>query len=150
MDSHIKPYVCKVALCGTTRFISTAALLRHEHEAHGPHGHGDKPFLCTYLDCERAVPGNGFPQQWNLQDHMKRVHNDVELDGHRLSLSQHSATEKSREWKNVIEIRKEAEDAYEKMVEDHRKRNEETKKEIERAKIAAKRVASKRINEVPT
>jgi hypothetical protein len=40
------------------------------------HGHGDKPYLCTYEGCERGVPGNGFPRHWNLRDHMKRVHND--------------------------------------------------------------------------
>jgi len=40
------------------------------------HGHGDKPFLCTYDGCERGVLGNGFPRHWNLRDHMKRVHND--------------------------------------------------------------------------
>jgi hypothetical protein len=40
------------------------------------HGHGDKPFLCNHEGCERAVPGNGFPRQWNLKDHMRRVHND--------------------------------------------------------------------------
>ena len=38
------------------------------------HGHGDKPYLCQYDDCDRAVLGNGFPRRWNLQDHMKRVH----------------------------------------------------------------------------
>lgn len=40
------------------------------------HGHGDKPYLCTYEGCDRAVLGNGFPRQWNLKDHMRRVHND--------------------------------------------------------------------------
>lgn len=40
------------------------------------HGHGDKPFLCTYEGCERGAPGNGFPRHWNLRDHMRRVHND--------------------------------------------------------------------------
>jgi len=40
------------------------------------HGHGDKPFLCTYDGCDRALSGNGFPRQWNLKDHMRRVHND--------------------------------------------------------------------------
>ncbi|KAL8656509.1 MAG: hypothetical protein Q9210_000224 [Variospora velana] len=43
-------------------------------EAHGMHGHGDKPHLCTYQDCERAIVGNGFPRRWNLYDHMRRVH----------------------------------------------------------------------------
>jgi hypothetical protein len=40
------------------------------------HGHGEKPYLCTHDGCERAVPGHGFPRQWNLRDHMRRVHND--------------------------------------------------------------------------
>lgn len=38
------------------------------------HGHGSKPHLCTYTDCERSIPGNGFPRRYNLFDHMKRVH----------------------------------------------------------------------------
>ncbi|SPJ73592.1 uncharacterized protein FTOL_03322 [Fusarium torulosum] len=76
VDSHLKPYRCKAESCEGARFSSTACLLRHEREAHGLHGHGDKPFLCVYEGCERAVSGNGFPRQWNLRDHMKRVHND--------------------------------------------------------------------------
>ncbi|KAI9664897.1 MAG: hypothetical protein M1821_006345 [Bathelium mastoideum] len=27
-----------------------------------------------YKDCERSIPGNGFPRRYNLFDHMKRVH----------------------------------------------------------------------------
>lgn len=76
VDSHLKPYRCKADSCEGARFSSTACLLRHEREAHGLHGHGDKPYLCVYEGCERSVPGNGFPRQWNLRDHMKRVHND--------------------------------------------------------------------------
>lgn len=74
VDSHLKPYRCKILACGDTRFSSTACLLRHEREAHGMHGHGAKPHLCTYEDCERSIPGNGFPRRWNLYDHMRRVH----------------------------------------------------------------------------
>ena len=55
-------------------FSSTACLLRHEREAHGMHGHGDRPHLCTYNGCERGISGNGFPRRYNLFDHMKRVH----------------------------------------------------------------------------
>jgi hypothetical protein len=75
VDSHLKPYRCKVNACENARFPSTACLLRHEREAHAMHGHGEKPFLCTFESCERGVPGNGFPRHWNLCDHMKRVHN---------------------------------------------------------------------------
>ncbi|KAI1173294.1 hypothetical protein F4777DRAFT_456560 [Nemania sp. FL0916] len=76
VDSHLKPYRCKAEACENARFSSTACLLRHEREAHAMHGHGDKPYLCTYEGCERAIHGNGFPRQWNLRDHMRRVHND--------------------------------------------------------------------------
>ncbi|KAG9231657.1 hypothetical protein BJ875DRAFT_443882 [Amylocarpus encephaloides] len=76
VDSHLKPYRCKVAACETLQFSSTACLLRHEREAHAMHGHGNKPFLCTHEGCERASSTNGFPRHWNLRDHMKRVHND--------------------------------------------------------------------------
>ncbi|KAF3001578.1 hypothetical protein E8E14_002013 [Neopestalotiopsis sp. 37M] len=76
VDSHLKPYRCKVDSCENARFSSTACLLRHEREAHAMHGHGDKPYLCSYEGCDRAVPGCGFPRNWNLRDHMRRVHND--------------------------------------------------------------------------
>lgn len=39
------------------------------------HGHGEKPFLCTFSGCERGLEGHGFPRHWNLRDHMRRVHN---------------------------------------------------------------------------
>jgi len=73
----LKPYRCKIRSCGTVPFSSTACLLRHEREAHGMHGHGEKPYLCKYEDCDRSITGNGFPRRWNLQDHMKRVHDDL-------------------------------------------------------------------------
>ncbi|KAL2270347.1 hypothetical protein VTJ83DRAFT_2531 [Remersonia thermophila] len=76
VDSHLKPYRCKVDGCENARFSSTACLLRHEREAHAMHGHGEKPYRCTYEGCERSIPGHGFPRQWNLRDHMRRVHND--------------------------------------------------------------------------
>ncbi|EFX06137.1 c2h2 finger domain containing protein [Grosmannia clavigera kw1407] len=79
VDSHLKPYRCKNQMCENTRFSSTACLLRHEREAHAMHGHGDKPYRCTYDGCERSTMGNGFPRQWNLKDHMRRVHHDESL-----------------------------------------------------------------------
>ncbi|KAF2153866.1 hypothetical protein K461DRAFT_117566 [Myriangium duriaei CBS 260.36] len=74
IDSHLKPFHCKVATCGDQQFSSTACLLRHEREAHGLHGHGDKPHLCKYRSCERSVDGKGFPRHYNLMDHMRRMH----------------------------------------------------------------------------
>lgn len=53
------------------------------------HGHGDKPYLCTYEGCDRAIPGCGFPRNWNLRDHMRRVHND---DGQSLNLAHGSSS----------------------------------------------------------
>ena len=74
VDSHLKPFRCKVEACAKQEFSSTACLLRHEREAHGMYGHGDRPHLCYYSNCERGIPGNGFPRRYNLFDHMKRVH----------------------------------------------------------------------------
>ncbi|KAM3467677.1 hypothetical protein MY5147_008697 [Beauveria neobassiana] len=48
IDSHVKPYECKSAGCEDARFSSNACLLRHEREAHGCYGHGQKPFFCSY------------------------------------------------------------------------------------------------------
>lgn len=74
VDSHLKPFRCNKKSCVGVQFSSTACLLRHEREAHGMHGHGARPHLCHFTDCERAVPGHGFPRRYNLFDHMKRVH----------------------------------------------------------------------------
>ncbi|KAK1815093.1 hypothetical protein LTR12_010517 [Friedmanniomyces endolithicus] len=78
IDSHLKPFRCKLDACSKQEFSSTACLLRHEREAHGMHGHGDRPHLCYYDGCERGVSGNGFPRRYNLFDHMKRVHDHKE------------------------------------------------------------------------
>ncbi|KAK3116099.1 hypothetical protein LTR53_003890 [Teratosphaeriaceae sp. CCFEE 6253] len=78
VDSHLKPFRCKVDSCIKQEFSSTACLLRHEREAHGMHGHGDRPHLCYYPGCERGMTGNGFPRRYNLFDHMKRVHDHQE------------------------------------------------------------------------
>lgn len=75
IDSHLRPFRCKEADCSGIPFSSTACLLRHQREAHGMYGHGQKPYLCEYADCERSKDGQGFPRKYNLYDHMKRVHN---------------------------------------------------------------------------
>ncbi|KAH8673557.1 hypothetical protein BX600DRAFT_433179 [Xylariales sp. PMI_506] len=106
VDSHLKPYRCKVDSCENARFSSTACLLRHEREAHAMHGHGDKPYLCPYEGCDRAVPGCGFPRNWNLRDHMRRVHNDngqsltMPSGSHSSSRGSHAASTKGRKRKS--------------------------------------------------
>lgn len=80
IDSHVKPFRCKNHKCAGQEFSSTACLLRHEREAHGLHGHGAKPHLCRYADCDRSNAGNGFPRHYNLLDHMRRVHGHKEED----------------------------------------------------------------------
>ncbi|KAI1323262.1 hypothetical protein F5Y16DRAFT_348496 [Xylariaceae sp. FL0255] len=76
VDPEIHPYRCKVEGCKNAEFFSVARLLRHQREAHVMHGHGDKPYLCSYEGCERSIIGYGFPRQWNLREHMRRFHND--------------------------------------------------------------------------
>ncbi|KAL2164166.1 hypothetical protein VTH06DRAFT_3380 [Thermothelomyces fergusii] len=100
VDSHLKPYRCKVDGCQNARFSSTACLLRHEREAHAMHGHGEKPYLCTYEGCERSIPGHGFPRQWNLRDHMRRVHNDNGTTTQATSPSGATAASRGRKRKN--------------------------------------------------
>ncbi|KAM5458591.1 hypothetical protein McanCB49686_002191 [Microsporum canis] len=80
LDSHLKPYRCKVPQCVDAHFSSNACLFRHEREAHGMHGHGENPHLCHFPACERSIPGNGFPRRWNLHDHMRRVHDYTSSD----------------------------------------------------------------------
>ncbi|KAJ0282055.1 hypothetical protein CBS470a_008000 [Colletotrichum nupharicola] len=101
VDSHLKPYRCKIESCENARFSSTACLLRHEREAHAMHGHGDKPFLCSYDGCDRAMPGNGFPRQWNLKDHMRRVHNDNGVPGSPNTASSGQQVAKGRKRKDA-------------------------------------------------
>ena len=78
LDLHLKPFRCKVEACASSKFASTAVLLRHDREAHGMHSYSDQPYLCQYSHCERSRPGNGFPGRFNLFHHMKRVHDHKE------------------------------------------------------------------------
>lgn len=63
LDSHLKPYRCKVPACVYAQlcFSSHATLFRHEREAHGLHGHGDNPHLCHFEGCDRSVPDMDSP-----------------------------------------------------------------------------------------
>lgn len=67
-------YKCRIPACKDLQFSSTALLSRHELMVHDMHILGDKYFICTFEDCERSVPSNGFMLHWMLRDHMKQVH----------------------------------------------------------------------------
>lgn len=101
IDSHLKPYRCTRVKdeCADKTFSSMACRLRHEREAHGMHGHGERPHTCPVAGCERAT--NGFPRRWNLQDHMKRVHHHVDLPDRR-SVSPGSATSPGNKKKRAL------------------------------------------------
>ncbi|PGH33563.1 hypothetical protein GX50_03635 [[Emmonsia] crescens] len=69
LDSHLKPFQCKVTECDGPCFSSDERLHHHEREVHG-----EAPYLCSVQECERSLPGNGFPRRWNLHDHIIRLH----------------------------------------------------------------------------
>ncbi|KAK8141539.1 hypothetical protein G3M48_010356 [Beauveria asiatica] len=107
VDSHLKPYRCRVESCEGLRFSSTASRLRHERQAHGLgrherqahrlgrherqahglHDRGPPPFLCSFEGCEHAVPGNGFHRKWQLRQHLELVHADNPLSASTAQLS---------------------------------------------------------------
>jgi len=47
------------------------------------HERKTKEYFCKYKDCDRSIARNGFSRQWNLQDHIERVHGEStdSLDG---------------------------------------------------------------------
>lgn len=47
---------------------------------HGEYSGGYKPYLCPVTSCDRSKRGNGFPRYYNIQDHVKRVHEIYESD----------------------------------------------------------------------
>jgi len=105
IDSHVKPFRCKNETCNDVEFSSTACLLRHEREAHGLHGHGNRPYLCEIKDCERSAEGNGFPRHYNLLDHMRRVHGRAK-DSRSSSVVPHAANGSDMDGKKVNKARK--------------------------------------------
>ncbi|KAM0719549.1 hypothetical protein Q7P37_003679 [Cladosporium fusiforme] len=106
VDSHLKPFRCRQEACAKQEFSSTACLLRHEREAHGMHGHGDRPHLCFYSGCDRGLPGNGFPRRYNLFDHMKRVHDHKEDTNPGLASPEATAADASGQRKSAGRKRK--------------------------------------------
>ncbi|KAK3633209.1 hypothetical protein LTR56_014059 [Elasticomyces elasticus] len=76
MDKHDRPYRCPHSQCGKLQgFTYSGGLLRHEREVHGKHGGPKAALSCPYEDCKRHT-GKGFTRKENLNEHIRRVHND--------------------------------------------------------------------------
>ncbi len=76
MDKHDRPYRCPHAQCAKLQgFTYSGGLLRHEREVHGKHGGPKAQLSCPYEDCKRHT-GKGFTRKENLNEHIRRVHND--------------------------------------------------------------------------
>lgn len=78
MDKHDRPYRCGHASCAKLQgFTYSGGLLRHEREVHGKHGGPKAALMCPVRDCKRHS-GKGFTRKENLNEHMRRVHPDVD------------------------------------------------------------------------
>ncbi|KAK4896149.1 hypothetical protein LTR27_006006 [Elasticomyces elasticus] len=76
MDKHDRPYRCPHSQCGKLQgFTYSGGLLRHEREVHGKHGGPKAALSCPYEECKRHT-GKGFTRKENLNEHIRRVHND--------------------------------------------------------------------------
>lgn len=72
MDRHERPYKCPDPACkDQLGFTYSGGLLRHAREVHGKNGF----LFCPFSDCNRHV-GQGFTVKENLNEHLRRRHNE--------------------------------------------------------------------------
>ena len=78
MDKHERPYRCPADGCeNLPGFTYSGGLLRHEREVHGKHGGPKKTVNCPHPNCKRHT-GKGFSRQENLNEHLRRVHTNID------------------------------------------------------------------------
>lgn len=78
MDKHERPYRCPADGCeNLPGFTYSGGLLRHEREVHGMHGGPKNTVNCPHPNCKRHT-GKGFSRQENLNEHLRRVHTNME------------------------------------------------------------------------
>ncbi|KAL8709572.1 MAG: hypothetical protein Q9220_005664 [cf. Caloplaca sp. 1 TL-2023] len=78
MDKHTRPYVCNLPGCEKVRgFTYSGGLSRHQREVHRQHGGPRASYMCPHKDCKRST-GSGFSRKENLQEHIRRVHRQIE------------------------------------------------------------------------
>ncbi|MCJ1475133.1 hypothetical protein MMC13_003793 [Lambiella insularis] len=74
MDKRNRPYICSKNECHVRRFADKGGFHRHNREIHGDDGagHAVKVFPCPFKACRKSR--TDFRRKWNLQEHMRRVH----------------------------------------------------------------------------
>ncbi|EQL03467.1 zinc finger domain-containing protein [Ophiocordyceps sinensis CO18] len=78
MDKHERPYRCPAEGCESLPgFTYSGGLLRHEREVHGKHGGPKNTVNCPHPNCKRHT-GKGFSRQENLNEHLRRVHTNMD------------------------------------------------------------------------
>lgn len=78
MDKHERPYRCPAEGCeNLPGFTYSGGLLRHEREVHGKHGGPKNTVNCPHPNCKRHT-GKGFSRQENLNEHLRRVHTNMD------------------------------------------------------------------------
>jgi hypothetical protein len=86
MDKHERPYKCAADECEKLPgFTDPEDLLEHEREDHNKHNGPREQLNCPYPNCKRFKIIFSGPE--TLNDHLRRVHNDLLLnvertDGH--------------------------------------------------------------------
>ncbi len=78
MDKHDRPYRCQREECAKLQgFTYSGGLLRHEREVHNKHGGPKAKLVCPHPECKRHT-GKGFTRKENLNEHVRRVHENKE------------------------------------------------------------------------
>lgn len=80
MDKHERPYKCPDPACEKIQgFTYSGGLLRHEREVHKKNVATKKLLFCPFSNCNRHT-GHGFTRKENLNEHMRRRHNQGSHD----------------------------------------------------------------------
>lgn len=75
MDKHERPYKCPDPACEKIQgFTYSGGLLRHEREVHKKNAATKKLLFCHFSNCNRHT-GHGFTRKENLNEHLRRRHN---------------------------------------------------------------------------
>ncbi|KAL8950795.1 MAG: hypothetical protein Q9222_003202 [Ikaeria aurantiellina] len=132
MDKHTRPYVCNLPGCEKVRgFTYSGGLSRHQREVHRQHGGPKASYMCPHKDCKRST-GSGFSRKENLQEHVRRVHRqieDVEVEKRTIDEATTQATTQPRRRRRRIQDDDEEDDEAESVRPEPRKRRRKVETE---------------------